>query len=448
MLNEGKALDMDVSALLKKYDVPAPRYTSYPTAVHFNDEITQNHYSNELSALSSDKSVSLYVHIPFCHILCHYCGCNTKVANSYGPAEEYLKTLFKEIDLTGKALSHRVPVSHLHFGGGSPNFLKGEDLQRIRNKLAEYFDFNEDSEIAIETDPRLMNKEKIQGLADAGFTRVSLGVQDFDPKVQKAMNRIQPFETVEETVLGLRKSGIDKINFDLMIGLPLQTLEIVRRNVELALSLSPNRFAVFAYAHVPWMKKHQKLLEQYEMPGTQMRFDMGMVIKETLEGAGYKAIGIDHFVREDDHLYQTFKTGDLRRNFQGYTDDQAQTIIGFGVSSITSFEGSYVQKATGAPEYRSDIENDQFPIMRGCILTGEDKVRRSLIEQIMCGYRTDISAYPETRASLRQFEGEGIIQIDGDTIQITDRGWPFARMVAACFDTYYVPQEGQHAKAI
>ncbi len=439
---------MDISELLKKYDQPVPRYTSYPTAVHFNHDITQKYHTGQLAALDSKKSVSLYVHIPFCHILCHYCGCFTKVANSYAPAEGYLKTLLKEIDLTGAALTQRVPVSHLHFGGGSPNFLKGEDLQKILDKLREYFDFNTDSEIAIETDPRLMNTAKIQALADIGFTRVSLGAQDFDPKVQKAMNRIQPFETVQENVINLRASGIHKINFDLMVGLPLQTVESVKKNAEMALSLSPSRFAIFAYAHVPWMKKHQKLLEKYPMPNTQERFDMVMGVKEILENGGYRALGIDHFVREDDSLYQTFKTGDLHRNFQGYTDDQAQTILGFGISSITSFEESYVQNTTDAPAYRQTIEDGKFPITRGRVLNKEDLIRRTLIEQIMCGYKTDISAYPDAQEKLKELAQDNIISMDGNYIQITEEGWPFARIAAACFDSYYIPQEGQHARAI
>jgi oxygen-independent coproporphyrinogen-3 oxidase len=299
---------MDISALLQKYDQPVPRYTSYPTAVHFNHDISQDYYEGLFSNLIAAQPVSLYVHIPFCHVLCHYCGCHTKVANSYGPVKSYVQTLLKEIDLVGKTLSCRPPISQLHFGGGSPNFLEEEEMTSIITALHQYFDFGEDAEIAIETDPRLLNEGKIETLAALGFTRVSLGVQDFNPDVQKAVNRIQPFETVQESVVNLRKAGINKLNFDLMTGLPLQTLESVKRSAEQAVSLCPDRLAVFAYAHVPWMKKQQKLLEKYPMPDTKERFDMMLGVKETLEGAGYHALGIDHFSHEEDSLYKVHKT--------------------------------------------------------------------------------------------------------------------------------------------
>ncbi len=439
---------MDISALLQKYDRPVPRYTSYPTAVHFNHEVMQKDYADLLAGLPQEDPVSLYIHIPFCHILCHYCGCHTKVANNYSPVQGYVQTLLEEIDLVGKKLSQPISVSKIHFGGGSPNFLQRDDLEKIMDSLACYFNICDDSEIVMETDPRLMDKDKIQALADSGFTRISLGVQDFNANVQKATNRIQPFETVERTTLDLRSASIQKINFDLMIGLPLQTLDIVRESALQAISLAPNRLAVFAYAHVPWMKKHQKLLEKYEMPDTKMRFDMMVCVKETLESAGYHAIGIDHFAREDDSLYQSLKSGTLRRNFQGYTDDQAKNIIGFGLSSISSFEGAYVQNTTDAPEYRRAINAGEFPITRGCVLSDEDKNRRAVIEQIMCGYKTDISDYPESRDALVALAQDGLIEMDGFFIQLTSSGWPFARMVAVCFDTYFIQQESQHARAI
>ncbi len=439
---------MDIPALLQKYDRPVPRYTSYPTAVHFNDEISQDQYADFLSGLAQENPVSLYLHIPFCHVLCHYCGCHTKVVNSYGPVKLYVQMLLKEIDLVGKKLSARICVSHLHFGGGSPNFLDAHDLKEIMDKLDQYFDFEKNSEIAMETDPRLLDENKIQTLADLGFTRMSLGVQDFNPQVQKAVNRIQSFESVQESVLGFREAGIDKINFDLMVGLPFQTLESLGHSVEQAISLAPDRLSIFAYAHVPWMKKHQKLLEKYPMPDTKMRFDMTMLVKKKLEDAGYHAIGIDHFAREEDSLYRAYKQGILRRNFQGYTDDQARNIIGFGLSSISDFKEAYVQNVTDAPMYRKAINAGEFPIARGCILGDEDLRRRAMIEQIMCGFETDVSAYPEVLEKLDELKQDGLVEISGARIKIAPEGWPFARVVAVCFDTYYEPQEGQHARAI
>ncbi len=439
---------MDIPALLQKYDRPVPRYTSYPTAVHFNDEISQNYYAGLLSGLDAARPVSLYIHIPFCHVLCHYCGCHTKVANSYSPVKSYVQTLLKEINLVGQQLKGRIPISQLHFGGGSPNFLEENDLEEIITTLKQYFDFGDHAEIAIETDPRLLNESKIKSLSALGFTRVSLGVQDFNPNVQTAVNRIQPFETVQESVLNLRTNGIHKINFDLMTGLPLQTLDSVKRSVEQAISLCPDRLAVFAYAHVPWMKKHQKLLEKYPMPDAPLRFDMMSCVKETLEAAGYHSIGIDHFSHETDSLYTAYKNGTMRRNFQGYTDDQARNVIGFGLSSISMFEGAYIQNTTDAPAYRKAVDAGEFPITRGCVLSDEDRERRRVIEQIMCGMQTDISVYSEAQETLKELEQDHLVEIEGTHVRITPEGWPFARVAAACFDAYYEPQEGQHARAI
>lgn len=440
---------MDIPALLQKYDRPVPRYTSYPTAVHFNHEITQSCYAELLSGLDAVQSVSLYVHIPFCHVLCHYCGCHTKVANTYNPVKSYVQELLREIDLVGQTLPQSPPVSQLHFGGGSPNFLESDDLKKIIETLKRYFAFSQNTEIAIETDPRLLDEEKIEALARLGITRVSLGVQDFNPDVQKAVNRIQPFEKIQECVLNFRRSGIHRINFDLMIGLPLQTSKSVQKNVEQAISLCPDRLAVFAYAHVPWMKKHQKLLEKYPMPDTKARFEMMLCVKEGLEAEGYHAIGIDHFARETDSLYQAFKSKTLRRNFQGYTDDQAPIVLGFGLSSISMFEGAYVQNTADAPEYRKLIQAGQFPVRRGRILSEEDVRRRAIIEQIMCGFETDISAYPQERAVLMKMEREHLVEIKNEQkFKITPNGWPFARIAASCFDEYYTSQEGRHARAV
>ena len=439
---------MDTLALLQKYDRPVPRYTSYPTAVHFNQEIRQGKYKGLLQSLSANMPISLYIHIPFCHILCHYCGCNTKVANTYSPVKQYVQTLLKEIELAGKELPNKMPVSHLHFGGGSPNFLESDDLKAIMELLNKYFIFDKNAEIAMETDPRLLNKEKIETLSELGFTRISLGVQDFNQTVQKAVNRVQPFDKVKASVDNLRNHGIDKINFDLMIGLPLQTLDSVRQSVKQAISLDPDRLAIFAYAHVPWMKKHQKLLEKYPMPDGNLRYDMVGCVKETLEKSGYRAIGIDHFAREYDSIYQIYKQGKLRRNFQGYTNDQASTILGFGISSISMFEDVYVQNTIDAPTYRQVVENGEFPITRGRILNQEDIKRRNIIEQIMCGYEVDISKYPLEKKMLEELEKDEIVEIKDNHVKIADQGWAYARIAASCFDEYYQPQEGQHARAI
>ena len=439
---------MDINALIQKYDQPVPRYTSYPTAVHFNHSISQRHYLTQLEQLNAEQAVSLYLHIPFCHILCHYCGCQTKAVNSYSAVNTYVQSLLKEIELVGKSLTHKISVSHLHFGGGSPNFLSAGDLGKIMGSLSRYFDLTKDAEIAMETDPRLMDDDKIKTLAELGFTRISLGVQDFNPEVQDAVNRVQPFAEVQHCVNTLREQGINKINFDLMLGLPLQTLAGIKQTVTQAISLQPDRLAVFAYAHVPWMKKHQVLLEKYPMPGAKLRFDMAMCIKQELNWAGYQSIGIDHFALPTDSLYTAQQQSRLRRNFQGYTDDQAQDIIGFGLSSISFIGGSYMQNSSDSLAYRQSVRAGKYPVNRGRVMTKQDQQRHAVIEKIMCGYQVDVCEYAGAIESLKGLKKDKLLTIDGTKIQVTEKGWPFARIVAAHFDDYYQVQEGQHARAI
>lgn len=437
------------SELLRKYDRPVPRYTSYPTAVQFKNGAVQEDYMSALSALDPARDVSLYVHIPFCHILCHYCGCHTQVINSYKPAENYLSLLLREIEKVGKALTSPIIVSRLHFGGGSPNFLKPEDLGKIIETLKLYFTFADDAEIDMEMDPRLLTKDNIFGYVKTGMTRVSFGVQDFDPAVQKAVNREQSYDLVRDCVNWFREAGLKHINFDLMYGLPLQTMETIERGVEQAVSLNPDRFAVFGYAHVPWMKKHQKLLEKYDFPDPQLRHNMSELMREKLEEFSYRAIGIDHFAKDTDSLYKAFAAENLKRNFQGYTDDQASTLIGFGVSSISSFSDIYTQNASNAAKYREAILRDDFPIERACKITEQDKRRRAAIEYLMCYFKLDISGCPELEHEFARFEADGLIERVGNEIIITQEGRPFVRVVASCFDAYLKPAEkNRHAQAV
>lgn len=440
---------------LEKYDRPAPRYTSFPPATQFSHEITQDTYKGLLGSLPEDSAISLYVHIPFCHQLCHYCGCNTKVINTYEPVRSYLKFLHREIEMAGRAAKVKPPVNRLHFGGGSPNYLKEEDLKGIIDALGEHFGFNAGTDIDMECDPRFLNAEMLKPYADMGVTRISLGVQDFDRDVQDAINRVQPYELVRDRVADIRAAGIRKINFDLMTGLPRQSLETVSRTVDQAVSLDPDRLAVFPYAHVPWMKKHQKLMEKYEMPDTALRFDQGQLVHEKLLAAGYEAIGIDHYAKPDDPLMKALKERTMRRNFQGYTDDSSHTIVSFGISSISSYEGAYVQNTPDAPTYRAAIEKGAFPIMRGCVLTNDDQRRRALIEELMCYFDVNLNDYddvaftdPKTRPALAVLEQDGLISLQDNRLTITPEGKTFVRIVASAFDPYFAVREGQHAKAI
>jgi hypothetical protein len=275
----------DTNALLAKYDYPVPRYTSFPTAVQFKPAQDQDIYFKCLNKLTTSEPVSLYVHIPFCHSLCHYCGCHTKIVRSYSPISSYIDTLIKEIELAGRNLKATQSVSRIHFGGGSPNYAKTEDIKRILDTLGRYVDLSS-AQIDMECDPRLLNEEKISDYAVLGLSRISLGIQDFDAGVQKAINRIQPFDMVKKQIEALHRNGIHNINFDLIIGLPEQTLVTVNETLDKVLELQPARVAVFPYAHVPWMKKHQKLLEKYEMPETSLRYEMAKLTETRLKERG------------------------------------------------------------------------------------------------------------------------------------------------------------------
>ena len=445
-----------IDALLNKYNYSVPRYTSFPPATQFTEKLSNDQYGQILSALPADKAVSLYVHIPFCHSLCLYCGCNTKVVSSYSPIESYLILLLAEIELVGKRLTGKLPVNLLHFGGGSPNYLKPKDLKSIINKCKEFFDFTETSQIDIESDPRYLDSSIINCFAEVGVTRVSLGVQDFDLEVQEAINRMQPFEQVKSCVEELRANGINQINFDLIIGLPKQTIATVTKTAEQAASLAPNRLAVFPYAHVPWMKKHQKLLEKYSMADGAERHLMNEAVDKILKSHNYSAIGTDHYAKDGDPLCTAQSEGQLRRNFQGYTTDISEAIIGFGLSSISSYKSAYIQNTIDPVAYRSDVQEGSFPMSKSCVLSDDDQSLRSLIEELMCNFEVDISCYNDAlrddidsiNINLSKLENDGLITIDGSHIKITDAGKPFTRVVASSFDPYFEIQEGRHAKAI
>ncbi|MGH1378744.1 MAG: oxygen-independent coproporphyrinogen III oxidase [Alphaproteobacteria bacterium] len=446
----------DIEKLLGKYNRPVPRYTSFPTAVQFTHDISQNDYVSLIEGIEPDERVSVYIHIPFCHSLCHYCGCNTKILNSYAPVESYLENMFSEISLVGKTMSQRQDVSLVHFGGGSPNYLKPKDLRRVIDKVSEFFDISDDTNIDIESDPRYLDTEMIKCYADIGVTRVSLGVQDFNHDVQVAINRVQPFEMVENCVKELRENGINQINFDLIIGLPKQTVETVRNTAESAASLLPDRLAVFPYAHVPWMKKHQKLLDKYVMADGYERFLMNEAVDSVLKGNGYNAIGTDHYARAVDPLCAAQSGGELKRNFQGYTTDSSNTIIGFGLSSISSYKDAYVQNTTDPASYRKNLSDNKFPIQRGCVLSDDDRLLRSLIEEVMCNFKVDLTKYADVLAGsidsikikLSELEQDGLVVFEGQLLKITQAGLPFTRVVASCFDPYFQMQDNQHAKAI
>ncbi|ASW09781.1 oxygen-independent coproporphyrinogen III oxidase [Rhizobium sp. 11515TR] len=437
---------------LARYAQPVPRYTSYPTAPHFHEGIDGARYAEWLSETDPHKPVSLYLHVPFCDQLCWFCGCHTKQVRRYDPVADYLDALGEEIALAVRILPGRRRVSAVHVGGGSPTVIEPDDIDSLRAKLDDTFDLNPDCEISVEMDPRNADHDKLEAWHRFGITRASLGVQDFDPDVQKAINRPQSFEQTQAVVGALRNAGIDSINLDILYGLPLQTMETLRRTIDLAVSMRPNRIALFGYAHVPWVKKHQSLIDQDTLPGPAERFDMASAGAAQLAEAGYIALGLDHFADQDDNLATAASDGRMRRNFQGYTTDDAETLIGFGASSIGRLPQGYVQNSVSAVDYIRKVRAGELPTMRGFALSPSDRIIGRLIESLMCNFSFSISDLKRAfgaevdsllveAAGIAALEG-AMVSFDGDTFLVKPEGQPFVRTIASRFDRYLTGDNG------
>lgn len=445
--------------LSTKYDLRVPRYTSYPTAPHFSEAVDAARYKEWLGALDPATGLSLYFHIPFCDSMCWFCGCYTKIVKRYEPVREYLDSLLAEIDLVAAALPGRFKARHLHWGGGSPTMLKGPDWLEIINRLRSRFDVEADAEIAVELDPRTATEEYVEALAAAGVNRTSIGVQDFDAEVQEAINRIQPFEMTERVVGWLRKHGIQRVNMDLMYGLPKQDTARVLREVELAAGLKPARVALFGYAHVPWMKSHQKMIDEAALPGTEERWEQFTAASDRLVQLGYVPVGLDHFALPDDSLAQALKAGSLHRNFQGYTTDRGQVLIGMGASAIGQLPQGYVQNTLPLKDYRTAIAEGRFAIRKGLALSAEDRLRADVIERLMCDLAVDLEPIRARHgidadhfaADIKKLEplaADGLLILEGEKVTITDSGRAFVRLAAAAFDAYLEQGQKRHSKAV
>ncbi|MCX7382984.1 MAG: oxygen-independent coproporphyrinogen III oxidase [Alphaproteobacteria bacterium] len=449
---------MYITDLLPHYDVAVPRYTSYPTAPHFSPGIGTDAYAAWLRDLP-DAPVSLYLHVPFCAELCLFCGCHTSATHSTAPLEAYADTLLLEIDLLAVAIGRRLPVAHIHWGGGTPTAMPGPRMREIMAALRNRFDVLVDAEIAVEIDPRTCDDAVLDTLAAIGCTRASLGVQDFDAKVQQAVNRHQSAAVTQACADGLRVRGINAINLDLIYGLPYQTVASVTATVEQALAMRPERIAVFGYAHVPWMKKHQLLLPEREMADIFGRWEQQAAIERCLVAHGYVAIGLDHYALPEDALACAAADGTMRRNFQGYTTDVAPVLLGLGASSIGALPQGYVQNIPAIPAYRDQVRAGLLPIARGIALSEEDRLRRDVIEALMCHGRVDLDAtaarHGRTAAGLLGaapaldiMAQDGIVEWDGRNLLVPDAMRPFVRNVAAAFDTYFTPGAKRHARAV
>jgi oxygen-independent coproporphyrinogen III oxidase len=422
-----------------------PRYTSYPTAPNFSAAIDHTEYRRWLRALPSDAEVSIYLHIPFCREMCWYCGCHTSVARRRPPISRYIDALIAEIRLVASELQSRPKVGHLHWGGGSPTLLAPADVERVTKALAETFQFDPLAENAVEIDPRTLDQPLATAFSRAGVNRASLGVQTFDPAVQRAINRVQSFATVARAVGMLRSNGVPALNFDLIYGLPFQTVQSCLDTVEQALNLQADRLSVFGYAHVPSFKPHQRKIDESALPTAVERHAQANAIAAALTAAGYRKIGLDHFALPGDSLALASESRRLRRNFQGYTTDSCATLIAFGASAIGRLRQGFVQNSPSIPDYERRIARGHLAVARGSRITEEDARRAAIIEQLMCDYRAHIG---HTEAPLDQLESDGLIRRSGKWIEVTEEGRPFVRAIAAAFDDYLPRSNARHVTAV
>ncbi len=445
--------------LVRKYAQPVPRYTSYPTAPHFHAGIDAGTYGGWLAAMPEGEPVSLYMHVPFCDSLCWFCGCHTRHTLKYDPVALYLESLLKEVETVGSRLAGRSPVVEMQWGGGSPTILSAADTQRLVEAVRSHFTVSPDLAFGVEIDPRGFDAERVETLVRCGLTRASIGVQDFDPAVQAAINRHQSLTETAAAVSALREAGVGSINLDLVYGLPYQTRDSVAATAEAVVGLKPDRIALFGYAHVPWMKKHQSMIDETLLAGPEERFAMANRVASLLTAAGYVRIGFDHFALAADSLARAADEGRLRRNFQGYADTPADSIIGLGASAIGRLPQGYVQNATPTGDYMRRIAADGLATVRGIALDGDDELRGYVVERLMCDgvlSRGDLdrrfgAAAGEVIAELHDVaatDTDGLVREDEDTFRLTPRGAVFVRSVCARLDPYLRKGTARHSIAV
>ena len=448
-----------MSKIAELFSANVPRYTSYPTAPHFQAGMDAAVYGEWLAALPPQMPLSLYFHIPFCDTLCWFCGCHTSVVNNYAPVRDYVRLLRAEIALVAAALKQRHTVSHIHWGGGSPTMLAPDDIARLDSTIRTHFDLLPQAEYGIEIDPRGLTAATVLALKAAGVTRASIGLQDCDPEVQRAINRIQTDEETRTAMALLRASGISSINLDLVYGLPKQSLKSWERTLEFAVSLKPDRLSVFGYAHVPQFKKHQALIPAQALPSLEERFHQAEFARTFLCAQGFAAIGLDHFARPDDALAKASQQGQLHRNFQGYTTDAAPALVGLGASAIGSLPQGYVQNFPAVPAYRAAIEAGRLPVTRGIAVTESDRMRREVIERLMCDLAVDLDAvaarYGKSRhafssalPTLHALARDGMVTLQGGNVTIDPQWRPAVRLACAAFDEYLPQNAARHSVAV
>jgi len=445
---------LDTAAAVRRYArLQVPRYTSYPTAAEFSPLSEQAH-RRLLQGLDPSEAVSLYVHVPYCREICFYCGCHSKKAVRDDVIEDYRAAVEREIDLVGRAIGKPIRAARLHWGGGTPSVLGARGLASVIDVLRRYFQFEPEFEHAIELDPRLVTEAFAGELAELGVNRVSLGVQDVNPEVQIAIGRLQPLHMVEAAVSRLRSVGISDLNFDLIYGLPLQTVASLRKTCATVAALAPDRIAYYGYAHLPERRANQRQIDASTLPGADERFDQAEAIASEFRDRGYVKVGIDHFARPDDRLARAAAAGTLHRNFQGYTDDDRSVLVGFGSSAISEFPDGYAQNVPDVPRYVKTINEGRLATARGCAIDADARLRARIIESLLCRFGVDLNAmapgrdFTEEIDLLAPFIAEGLASVDKGVIVISEAGRTVARVIAAVFDVFYRERTGRFSVAV
>ena len=438
------------------FDARVPRYTSYPTAAVFSTLVGAAAQTKALGSLDPDVPVSVYLHIPFCERLCWFCACHTQGTTTLSPVESYIGTLETELSLLRETLPKGLHMGRLHWGGGTPTILPPHLIHRLAKAVRDVFPPAQEFEFSVEIDPTMVDRAKIDALAAEGMTRASIGIQDFDPKVQAAIGREQPFEVTRACVDDLRAAGITSLNTDLVYGLPHQTQARISDTIDKVLTFAPDRVALFGYAHVPWVSKRQKLIDEDALPDDLARYQLAQLAAKRFEGAGLAAVGIDHFARPGDELDTALRTGRLRRNFQGYTADSCQTLIGLGASSISRFPSGYVQNAPATAAYIQRISAGQLAGSRGYEMTFDDQLRARAIERLMCDFRLDLADLrdefgaqavdlaPLLPTVAAQFDG--LVSLQDGCLEIKPEGRALTRIIASSFDAH-VPEGVRYSRA-
>jgi oxygen-independent coproporphyrinogen-3 oxidase len=439
------------------FDARVPRYTSYPTAPHFGTDVGPAEFASWINAIPSDSEISLYIHVPFCRRLCWFCACRTQGTTSNDPVISYVSTLLQEIKLLGEHLSPGVRLKRLHWGGGTPTLLPAEQISRLAEAILAVAPLAEGAEFSVEIDPNEIGAPRLDALAAAGMNRASIGVQDFDPQIQEIIGRVQSYDLTRDVADMIRARGIASLNADILYGLPHQTGRRITESVQKLLSLSPDRVALYGYAHVPWMSRRQQMIPSDAMPTPEERLQLFETARRLFAWDGYEEIGIDHFARPEDGLSRAKASGHLRRNFQGYTDDTAPVLVGLGASSISRFPQGYAQNASGTSDHIKAIRAGQFSTHRGHAFTAEDRLRARIIEALMCDFRVHrdelLNDHDATDADLDAMFGRAVesfspfLRLTPDGVFIPPEGRPLTRMIAQAFDAYDATK-ARHSAAV